>query len=138
EISEIGEGFRADATAESLLIAAGLATQALAAYNKRVTWLIDRQADEVQTIVRMLQRTIVGITGENTRSGQRLQQIGQDLEKSGAIKDLSGLKEHLGECLHNLQEETSKQKSEADSTIQRLQVEIERSKASASYPAGGE
>ena len=138
EIGRIGDGFGPDTKAENLLAAAELATKALTAYNLRVTWLIGRQANEVQTVVRMLQQTIVGITGENTRSGQRLQEIGQELEKSGAVKDLSTLKVHLSECLNSLHEERLKQKSEADSTIQRLQIEIERNKASASYAAGGE
>jgi diguanylate cyclase (GGDEF)-like protein len=138
EISRIGEAFTDDTKPEDLLAAAVSATEVLRAYNKRITCLIDTQANEARAIVRMLRQTAVAITGENTRSGQRLQQIGNELEKTGEIKDLSALKLHLGECLSSLHEETQKQKSEADSTIQRLQAQIEQSKASASYPKGGE
>jgi diguanylate cyclase (GGDEF)-like protein len=138
EIKQFGDGFSPDTKPENLLTVAGMAAQALTAYNKRVTWLMERQSNEVQTIVRMLQQTLLGITGENTRSGQQLRQIEHELEKSGAIKDLSTLKIHLSECLNSLHEETLKQKSEAESTIQKLRIEIESSQSRASNATGGE
>jgi hypothetical protein len=95
-------------------------------YNRRTTALLRRQGGELQSIVAMIAETAVKLGGENTRSAQRLQEIGNRFERAGALDDLRALKAHLGDCLTSFREETRRQKAESDTAINSLQQEIER------------
>jgi GGDEF domain-containing protein len=131
DIKDMSEGLAADLPAENLMVVAEAATQALAAYNKRIEALLGSQGSEVKHILGMLQDTVINIAGENTRSGKRLQEITLELEQSGAITDLRVLKGRLTECLKNLREETLQQKADAAGNLQKLQMTIERSRGAA-------
>ena len=75
-----------DAPPADLLLAAGSATQALDGYNKGVSRLLRIQADQLHSIIAMMTETAVKVGGQNLRS-VRLQEIGEGLERAGAVKD---------------------------------------------------
>jgi GGDEF domain-containing protein len=137
------EGFRAemeqirlrathDATAESLFITAGSAVQAMETYNRRISTFVRKQGEELQCIVSMLFETVIKLGGEQMRSVQRLQEIGDKLERAAALEDIQNLKSSLGECLHDFRAEAESQKAEVNETIQTLQQEIDRHERSGS------
>jgi len=128
EIKQIREGLLPDLAPENLKDLAEAATRTLTAYNKRITALLVSQGSEVKHILSMLQDTVINIAGENTRSGKRLQEITLELEQSGAVTDLRALKGRLTDCLKDLREETLQQKTEAASTMLKLQKTIEQSR----------
>ena len=74
----------------------------------------------------MLFETIIKIGGENMRSAQRLQELGDKLERVEALEDLQTLKSSLGDCLRSVREEAQRQKEESHEIIQSLQQEVER------------
>jgi GGDEF domain-containing protein len=115
-----------DLAPDNLMVIAEAATQALTTYNKRIGSLLESRRSEVQHILGMLQDTVINIAGENTRSGKRLQEITLELEHSGPITDLRVLKGRLTECLTGLREEMVQQKAQAATTMENLQMTIER------------
>jgi GGDEF domain-containing protein len=126
EMSHFRESADSEESAELLFVTAGSAVQALETYNHRITAQLRKQAGELRSVVSMITETALKIGGENTRSAQRLQEIGDKFEKAGAMDDLHTLKSHLGDCLQSFREEAQRQKAESDATIQSLQQEIER------------
>ena len=125
EIESIGNRITTEATADSLLVVAGSAAQALDSYNQRITRLFQKQGADMQSIIRMMAETVVQIGGQNTRSVQRLQEIGDQFESAGEIKDLSQLKGRLSECLRGFREEAVHQREQAESLIANLREQIE-------------
>lgn len=125
DIERIREGITTGLAPESLMVVAGSATQALERYNGGVTRLVHKQGREMQSIIKMMAETVVQVGGENTRSVQRLQEIGDEFERAGAISDLHTLKGHLSECLRGFREEAHRQKEQADSLIAGLRKQIE-------------
>jgi GGDEF domain-containing protein len=126
EMEQIRQRAIQDATPESLFVTAGSAVQAMENYNRQISAFLRKQGSELQCIVSMLFETIITIGGENMRSAQRLQELGDKLERVGALEDLQKLKSSLGDCLHSFREEAQRQKAESEETIQSLQQEIER------------
>ena len=94
-------------------------------YNGGVTRLVRKQAGEMQSIIGMMAETVAQIGGENTRSVQRLQEIGDEFKRADAITDLQGLRGHLSECLRGFREEVLRQKEQADILIAGLRKQIE-------------
>jgi hypothetical protein len=100
-------------------------------YNRHITAYMRRQNTELQSIVSMIADTVVRIGGGNSRSAERLQEIGKNLEEVAGLDDLRELKARLGECLHTFRDETQRQKAESDAAIQALHRELEQRAASA-------
>jgi len=126
DIRQIHDALTPDLPPENLRVLAEEAAQVLTTYNKGIERLLVSQGSEVKHILALLQETVIGIAGENTRSGKRLQEITGELEKSGAITDLRVLKGRLTECLKGLREETLQQKADAAAVMEKLQMTIER------------
>jgi GGDEF domain-containing protein len=115
-----------DLPSEDLLILAGSVTQSLETYNARISKTINRQGSDFQTIVKMLQDSLVKIAGENVESVQSLGRIGEQLERSAGFKDLQSLKVHLGSCLSDLREAIEREKAASKALVEKLRIEIER------------
>jgi GGDEF domain-containing protein len=126
DIGRIRDQIGPEALPSALLLAAGSATQALEGYNKGITRLIRKQGEQLQSIIAMMTDTVVKVGGQHLRSVQRLQDIGDGLERAGVIRDFETLKVHLGECLNSFRVETLRQKEESDNLIQHLRQEVER------------
>ncbi len=127
DIERLRESLTASMAPESVMVVAGSATQALERYNGGVTRQVHKQGREMQSIIKMMAETVVHVGGENTRSVQRLQEIGDEFERAGAINDLQALRGHLSECLRGFREEARRQKEQADSLIAGLRKQIENS-----------
>ena len=125
DIERIRESLTASLAPEAVMVVAGSATQALERYNGGVTRLVHKQGREMQSIIKMMAETVVYVGGENTRSVQRLQEIGDEFEHAGAINDLQALRGHLSECLRGFREEANRQKEQADILIAGLRKQIE-------------
>jgi GGDEF domain-containing protein len=134
DLEQIRNEIGPDAEPGSLLVAAGSAAQALEAYNRRVTRLIRKQAAELHNIVTMMTDAASTIGGENMRSVQRLQEIGDGLERAGSVRDFAALKVHLAECLNSLRVETLRQREESESLIENLRQQVERYSRAAAIP----
>ena len=129
DLRQIHDALTPDLTPESLRVLAEEAAQVLTTYNHGIERLLASQGSEVKHILALLQETVIGIAGENTRSGKRLQEITEELEKSGAITDLRVLNGRLAECLKGLREETLQRKADAAVVMEKLQMTIERGRA---------
>jgi GGDEF domain-containing protein len=126
EMSRIQERASTESTPEALFAVAGSAGQAMDNYNCQVTALMGKQASALRSIVSMITETAIQIGGENARSSERLQEIGQKFERADEIDDLGTLKSHLRDCLHTLRDEAERRKTESDEAIRSLQQEIVR------------
>jgi diguanylate cyclase (GGDEF)-like protein len=127
DIARLRQCVGPEATPQEILLAAGSATQALEAYNRGVTASFRKRGRELRDIVGMLAETVATMGGENTRSVEKLREIGNGLERANCIEDLPTLKVHLGECLHSFRQEIARQKDQADSVIIALRQQIEQS-----------
>lgn len=124
EMNDIRERLSNELSADHLVILGGCASQTLENYNVRIAALVRKQAAELQSVVAMVTETAMKIGGENSRSAQRLQEIGNKFEKAGSFDDLKTLKAHLGECLNSFRDEVQRQKLESDKAIRSLQREV--------------
>jgi GGDEF domain-containing protein len=129
EIDLIRDRASGEPTSDALFLAAGSAIQAMESYNRQITATLRKQGGELHSIVSMITETVVKIGGENVRSAQHLQEIGDQFERAGTLDDLTALKAHLSDCLHSFREEASRQKVESDTAIQSLQQELEHRRA---------
>jgi len=126
EIGSYRERIEGDSTTETILLTAGSAAKTIEAYNRSVSQFVRRQAREFQNAINMMTETVTAIAGENTRSGEKLREIGEGLERTTAMNDLAALKTHLGECLTAFRQETLRQKDQTDQLIATLRQEIEK------------
>jgi hypothetical protein len=86
EVGRIRESLTAGLSPEAAMVVAGSAAQALERYNGGVTGLVHKQGREMQTIIKMMTETVVYVGGENTRSVQRLQEIGDEFERPAQLQ----------------------------------------------------
>jgi GGDEF domain-containing protein len=126
DIGRIRDQFVANTTPDSVLVTAGSAAQAMETYNKGIGRFLQRQEGQLQSIVTMMTDTVVKIGGQHMRSAQRLQEIGDGIERAGAVGDFETLKIRLGECLNSFREETSRQKEETEDLIKNLRQGVEQ------------
>lgn len=125
DIRAIREALTLDLPQENLLILVQSATQALETYNGRITRRIANQTANYQTIIKLLQNTLVKTAGENAETVQNLARIGEDLERGNGFKDLQSLKLELSKCLSSLRDEVERARAGRQSVIEKLQIEIE-------------
>jgi GGDEF domain-containing protein len=124
EIGAIREALIPSLPNESFLVLAESAAQALETYTSRIERLIGRQNDDLQTIIRMFQESLLTIAGGGTQSAG-LTKISEELERGAGFKDLQSLKLHLGECLSSLRDEIEREKTASKMLIEKLQIQIE-------------
>jgi hypothetical protein len=84
DIERLRESLTGGLANDAVMVVAGSAAQALERYNGGVTRLVHKQGREMQSI-KMMAETVVHAGGENTRSAQRPQEIGDEFERAGAI-----------------------------------------------------
>jgi GGDEF domain-containing protein len=137
DMNRFREQFVPEATPDHLLLAAGSAMQALDGYNKGITRVIQKQGVQLQSVIGMMTETVAMIGGQHVRSAERLKELSDGLERTGAIKDFETLKSCLGDYLKTFKEETLRQKQEADSLIQTLRQDVQRCSRGVAI-AGGE
>ena len=125
EMKAVHDAMTPDVPPENLLILAGSATQSLEAYNRRITSTISSRGHEFQTIIRMLQDSLLIIAGENIQSVQSLGELGEELDRGAGFTDLHSLKLHLGTCLSGLRDEIERGKTASKATVEGLQIQIE-------------
>ncbi len=125
-INEIREGMGPEDTADSVLMNAESAVQAIGDYARQATRLIQTQNAEMQNIIALLARTIVDIGGLGGRAVARLRKIGDDVERAAAMQGVSTCTAHLRECLGSIREETRQQKVESDRMTGTLHRELLR------------
>jgi GGDEF domain-containing protein len=107
-----------------LLVVAGAAIKALEDYKQRTTRFSRRQAVELQKMVAMLTETVITIGGTNAQSVAKLLEIGKQLEHASVIEDIRVLKARLGDCLEAVRDETLRQKSQGDDTLEKLKEKL--------------
>src|ERR1035441_6069915 len=125
EMRAIHGAMTPDLSTENLLVLAGSAAQALEAYNRRITSTISKRGVEFQTIIRMLQDSLLKIGGENLQSVQSLNRIGEELDRGAGFQDLQSVKMHLSVCLSGLREEIERGKNASKTMVEGLQMQIE-------------
>lgn len=109
---------------EEWLFAGGAAVQAMDSYNSRASRFLRQRSSELHHMLAMMAQTILTISGGNDRMLGGLAEIKNGLDHAVAIQDMQALKAQLGECLAKVQEETSRQRAEAESAILELQNQI--------------
>lgn len=124
ELGAITGGLAPDLPQHGMLVIAESAMQAVENYNRRIVQMIEKQNRDFQTIIRMLQDSIVKMAGENTESVQSLSRIDDELQPRG-FKDLQPLRIHLGLCLPALRKEIEREHLAAKTLIEKLQIEVE-------------
>ena len=129
EMRVVHDAMTPDLPPENLLILAGSAMQALETYNRRVTSTISHRGDDFQSIIRMLQDSLVKITGENVQSVQSLNRIGEELDRGIGFQDLQSVKVHLSVCLSGLRQEIERGKNASKTMVEGLQIQIETFRA---------
>jgi GGDEF domain-containing protein len=135
ELRAIHEVLAPDLPRESMLILIESAIQVLEAYNNRITRKIGQQTRELQTIIRMLHHSLIGMSGETTRYVQGLERIGQELDRGPGFRNLTSLKLDLGKCLSGLREEFERERTASKSMMEKLQIEIESFRRAEGGPA---
>lgn len=111
-------------TPNDLLVAAGTTMRALEEYNQRTSRFIRRQGVELQKMIAMLTETVITIGSGSDQSVNRLQEIEKRLENTAILEDVQALKSSLSECLKTVREETIRQKSAGESTLQKLRRKL--------------
>jgi len=123
-----------DCTPVNALSAAESAAHVMEAYNKEITALLRKQRHELKDFVAMIAETVTAIAGENSRSVEKLREIGEALERANTITDHDTLKMHLSECLLALRQETLCQLEQTQDAIIALRKEIEHGPQLAATP----
>jgi diguanylate cyclase (GGDEF)-like protein len=125
EIGSVREALTPSLPIDNLHILADSALGALDTYNRWIERKINRQAADLEAIVRMLQNALIGAAGGHSKFVGELLVISEELERSLGFKDLQSLKAHLGTCLSGLRDEIEREKSMSKSLIEQLRTEIE-------------
>ncbi|MGB7762832.1 MAG: GGDEF domain-containing protein [Bryobacteraceae bacterium] len=128
-IGEIRGGMNPEAGAVILLAKAGSAVQAIEDYARQTASLVQAQGAEMRNMIAMLAGTVVDIGGVGGRAVERLQKIGDDLERAAAVEDVATLKKRLQACLGEIREEAKQQKAESTQMVQALRREVSRKQA---------
>ena len=124
DIEKLRQSIGPESSSETILLITGSATQAMETYNKGITKNLQRQGSELQKIINMMLHTVASIAGESTSGGEKLREIGDQLERASAIGDLDTLKAHIGESLAAFRKETLRQKQLTDTLIGELRQQV--------------
>jgi diguanylate cyclase (GGDEF)-like protein len=115
---------------EQLLFNVGALAQAIVDYNARTTRTIGKQATELRNMIAMLTQAVVEIAGSSSQSKEALESIKVNLE-GAAVEDIQSVGHKLRGCLEFVCEESSRQKTAADSLVHDLKQEISCAQARA-------
>ena len=125
DIDEFARKITPELQMSELLLAVGGALRAMEDYNRRTTNVVRRQNEELQHMVSMLTQTVITIGASGESSLTKLQDIEKSIEQVRMLEDMQLLKLRLGECLEAVREETLRQKTDGQSTLETLKRELE-------------
>jgi GGDEF domain-containing protein len=129
EMHRITGGLAPDLPQKEQLVVAEAAMQAVESHNRKTVQMVDKQYADFQSIIRMLEDTIVKLAGENVESVQALQRIGEVFDKGAGFRELPSLRQHLNLSLPGLRKEIEREQIANRALIERLQVEFEKNAA---------
>lgn len=93
-------------------------SQALERHNRSVSNLVHRQGSELQNMISMLAQTIRSLGSASEVSARNLESIAGQLKQASALEDIYQLRIRLGECLKNVCDEATRQRTEGQSRVQ--------------------
>lgn len=124
EVSKIQQELGSDASDEQFSTAVDAVAQALQRHNRSVTTLVRRQGGELQNMIAMLTQTIKSLGSASEISSRSLETIAVQLKRASALEDIYQLRLRLSECLKNVRDEATRQKSESQGRLHTLKQEL--------------
>lgn len=109
----------------------------LSAYRVKLEEVRRAQSSELNHMLASLHQTIAVLSGGNQRTVQRLQKIGQDLERAAAIEDIVALKSRLADCLQYVRDETAREKNEAARNLALMRETLAKARESIDFFRSG-
>ena len=109
-------------------------SQALERHHRSVSNLVQRQGSELQNMISMLAQTIRSLGSASEVSARNLDSIAGQLKQYSALEDIYQLRLRLGECLKNVRDEATRQRTESESTSAGNEAWIGRFAATAVAP----
>ena len=137
DIQRLTAVFRGSTGPEVLARTADAAARVLEEYNHGVNVYVRKQRLRLREVLRMTAETVADMSGENTWPADRLREIGEHVERSNGLEEISQFKREIGECLQAFRQEVGRQKKELEDLIITLRRDIERGPqpATAAAPA---
>ncbi|MGD0616189.1 MAG: hypothetical protein ABSB67_00850 [Bryobacteraceae bacterium] len=89
--------------------------------NKLVLESSRRQAADMQSILTMLNDTLVGFSTGSERSVERLHRVQESLTRAAQLDDIVSLKATVGETLRLIRDETRREREESTKAVAQLQ-----------------
>ena len=89
--------------------------------NKQTLESSRRQAADMQSILTMLNDTLVGFATGSERNVERLHRVQESLTKASQLDDIVSLKATLGDMLRMVREETRREREESTKAVAKLQ-----------------
>ena len=108
------------------LMQAGEAIRGLEEYNRRTAQQLRSRGTELQGIVKMLTAAIADISAAGEENVTRLHRIEGMVTSVTQVEDVRAVKVQLSLCLDEIRKEASRQKTAANSTVERLRQDLER------------
>jgi GGDEF domain-containing protein len=112
-----------------LLISASAVLRTMEDYKGRHFKFMAQQSREMQNIVLMLTQTVINIAENDESSLVGLQDIEKAIESARELEDIQLLQRHLRGCLQTVREESLRQKTAGQSTLNTLKKELANSQA---------
>jgi len=127
DMDKFEKAMGAEMPASELLISAGGVLRTMEDHNRRHAKFMGKQNTEMQKMVSMLTQTIISIAANSENSVGKLQDIEKAIESANELEDIQLLKHQLGECLQTVREESLRQKTAGQSTLETLRKELANS-----------
>ncbi|MGO9490712.1 MAG: hypothetical protein ACLPZY_00395 [Terracidiphilus sp.] len=118
EVAKIQETLGAEPTGEQFSQAVEAISQALERHHRSVSNLVQRQGSELQNMISMLAQTIRSLGSASEVSARNLESIAGQLKQASALEDIYQLRMRLAECLKNVCDEATRQRTEGQSRLQ--------------------
>jgi GGDEF domain-containing protein len=124
DIAKIQERFAEGDGGEQFSLAVRAITQAIERHNRSIANLVRLQGSELQNMVGMLTQTVKALGSAGDNSSKNLETIAGQLKRVSALEDIYQLRVRLSECLKNMREEATRQRTESQGMLQGLRHEL--------------
>ncbi len=124
EVAKIQETIGADPTGEQFSQAVEAISQALERHHRSVSNLVQRQGNELQNMISMMAQTIRSLGSASEVSAKNLEGIAVQLKQASALEDIYQLRMRLADCLKNVCDEATRQRTEGQSRLQGMKHEL--------------
>ena len=124
EVAKIQETIGADPTGEQFSQAVEAISQALERHHRSVSNLVQRQGNELQNMISMMAQTIRSLGSASEVSAKNLESIAVQLKQASALEDIYQLRMRLADCLKNVCDEATRQRTEGQSRLQGMKHEL--------------